>query len=79
MAKHAYVTSCSGWFSERSASYLASGRPVVTEDSGHWHIRNKRIYALTTYTFSVAEKCRLARQGFGLGKSAGNARCVIVN
>jgi hypothetical protein len=24
----------SGWFSERSACYLAAGRPVVTQDTG---------------------------------------------
>jgi glycosyltransferase involved in cell wall biosynthesis len=24
----------SGWFSDRSACYLAAGRPVVTEDTG---------------------------------------------
>jgi hypothetical protein len=24
----------SGWFSDRSACYLASGRPVVTQDTG---------------------------------------------
>jgi hypothetical protein len=34
VAKHAYVTSRSGWFSERSASYLASGRPVVAQETG---------------------------------------------
>jgi hypothetical protein len=34
VAKQAYVVSRSGWFSERSASYLASGRPVVTEETG---------------------------------------------
>ena len=34
VAKHGYVVSGSGWFSERSAGYLASGRPVVTEDTG---------------------------------------------
>jgi len=34
VAKHGYVSSHSGWFSERSAAYLASGRPVVTQDTG---------------------------------------------
>lgn len=34
VAKHGYVTSRSGWFSERSAGYLASGRPVVTQNTG---------------------------------------------
>lgn len=34
VAKEAYVKSRSGWFSCRSACYLASGRPVVTQDTG---------------------------------------------
>lgn len=34
VAKHGYVVSRCGWFSERSAAYLASGRPVVTQDTG---------------------------------------------
>jgi hypothetical protein len=34
VAKHGYVVSCSGWFSERSAGYLASGRPVITQETG---------------------------------------------
>ncbi len=34
VAKHGYVVSHSGWFSERSAAYLASGRPVLTQDTG---------------------------------------------
>lgn len=34
IAKHGYVVSRSGWFSERSACYLASGRPVLVQDTG---------------------------------------------
>jgi hypothetical protein len=34
VAKHGYVVSRSGWFSERSAAYLASGRPVIAQDTG---------------------------------------------
>lgn len=34
VAKHGYAASRSGWFSERSAAYLASGRPVVTQETG---------------------------------------------
>lgn len=34
VAKHGYAISRSGWFSERSAAYLASGRPVITQDTG---------------------------------------------
>jgi hypothetical protein len=34
VAKSGYVVSYSGWFSERSAAYLASGRPVLVQDTG---------------------------------------------
>jgi hypothetical protein len=34
VAKHGYVAGRSGWFSERSARYLALGRPVVVQDTG---------------------------------------------
>ncbi|MHB8576022.1 MAG: glycosyltransferase [Dehalococcoidia bacterium] len=33
VAKETYVKSRSGWFSCRSACYLASGRPVITQDT----------------------------------------------
>jgi hypothetical protein len=34
IAKSGYVRSHSGWFSDRSACYLAAGRPVVAQDTG---------------------------------------------
>lgn len=34
IAKETYVKARTGWFSCRSACYLASGRPVVTQDTG---------------------------------------------
>jgi len=34
VAKQGYVASRSGWFSERSACYMASGRPVLVQDTG---------------------------------------------
>src|SRR5207237_6594730 len=34
VAKDQNVRLRSGWFSERSACYLAAGRPVVTQDTG---------------------------------------------
>lgn len=34
VAKDQNVRLKSGWFSDRSAAYLASGRPVITEDTG---------------------------------------------
>jgi len=34
VAKNMYVETRSGWFSDRSACYLASGRPVLAQDTG---------------------------------------------
>jgi hypothetical protein len=34
IAKSGYVSSRSGWFSDRSACYLASGRPVLAQETG---------------------------------------------
>ncbi|HWI22221.1 MAG TPA: hypothetical protein VNT22_06360 [Baekduia sp.] len=34
IAKSGYVQSKSGWFSDRSACYLASGRPVIAQETG---------------------------------------------
>jgi hypothetical protein len=33
-AKHGYVAGRTGWFSDRSACYLAAGRPVIVQDTG---------------------------------------------
>lgn len=34
VAKHTYVASHSGWFSDRTECYLASGRPALVQDTG---------------------------------------------
>ena len=34
IAKNAYVKARSGWFSDRSAAYLAAGKPVLVQDTG---------------------------------------------
>ena len=34
VAKHAYVSRQSGWFSDRTACYLAAGRPALVQDTG---------------------------------------------
>lgn len=34
IAKHLYVATGTGWFSDRSACYLATGRPVLAQDTG---------------------------------------------
>ncbi len=38
VAKNMYVASRSGWFSDRSICYLASGRPVLAQDTGFGHL-----------------------------------------
>jgi hypothetical protein len=38
VAKEGYVVSRCGWFSDRSACYLASGRPVVAQRTGWQHV-----------------------------------------
>jgi hypothetical protein len=49
VAKHGYVTGGSGWFSERSANYLACGRPVVVQDTGfsRWLPTGEGLFAFT--------------------------------
>jgi hypothetical protein len=34
VCKNGYVATNCGWFSDRSAAYLASGRPVVMQETG---------------------------------------------
>jgi len=39
IAKHAYVHGRSGWFSDRAAHYLASGKPVLAQSTGfEWQV-----------------------------------------
>jgi len=47
VAKQAYAMTRSGWFSERSAAYLASGRPVLTQETGFsdWLITDEGVIA----------------------------------
>jgi hypothetical protein len=56
IAKNAYVATRSGWFSTRSAAYLASGRPVILQDTGFSaHLPLGRgLHAFTTVDEAVA-------------------------
>lgn len=47
VAKDMYVDTRSGWFSERTACYLASGRPAVVQDTGFtaWLPRSAGVHA----------------------------------
>jgi hypothetical protein len=74
VAKHGYVASKSGWFSERSAAYLASGRPVITQETGFTSAlrTGKGLYAfsdleqaldaLSQINNDYEEACKSARQ-----------------
>jgi hypothetical protein len=56
VAKHTYVTSRSGWFSDRTECYLASGRPALVQDTG-WtaHLpHGEGLLAFTTLDEAVA-------------------------
>jgi hypothetical protein len=50
VAKNAYVRTASGWFSDRSVCYLASGRPVVLQDTGiaRWLPTNPAVLTYST-------------------------------
>ena len=53
VAKDQYVRLCTGWFSDRSACYLAAGRPVITQETGF-----SRLYGGTAglFGFSTMEE-----------------------
>jgi hypothetical protein len=74
VAKHGYVVSNCGWFSERSANYLASGRPVITQETGFSKFlpTGEGLFAFSTLDEAVAaieavesnyeRHCRAARE-----------------
>jgi hypothetical protein len=56
VAKDQNVRLCSGWFSERSACYLAAGRPVITQDTGFGKVlpTGQGLFAFSNIEESVA-------------------------
>jgi hypothetical protein len=50
VAKSGYVASRCGWFSDRSACYLASGRPVIAQETGfsRWLPTGEGLFAFRT-------------------------------
>jgi hypothetical protein len=50
IAKHAYVASGSGWFSDRSTCYLGSGRPVLHQETGfsEWLPTGEGVFAFSS-------------------------------
>lgn len=55
VAKNVYVALRSGWFSCRSACYLAAGRPVIVQDTGFSRLlpADAGLYAFTTAAEAV--------------------------
>jgi hypothetical protein len=47
VAKDQYVRLNTGWFSDRSACYLAAGRPVITQETGFTRLYGGKIGLLT--------------------------------
>src|SRR5688572_8584799 len=62
VAKQIYAAVPSGWFSDRSACYLATGRPVVTQSSGfeHWLPTGEGLFAFTTVDEAAGALNRIA-------------------
>src|SRR5581483_5534213 len=73
VAKHAYVCTRSGWFSDRSAGYLALGRPAVVQDTGFcdflpcgagllaFRNHNEAVAAIRRLNDDYESHCRAAR------------------
>ena len=74
VAKDIYVRPRSGWFSDRSVCYLASGRPVVTMDTGfarfypvgeglfHYRDEDEAAAAIATVNADYPRHARAARR-----------------
>jgi hypothetical protein len=75
VAKQGYVVSNSGWFSERSANYLASGRPVILQDTGFSHILPTGEGLLAFTTPNEAVEC-LERVRHDLERHSRAARAI---
>ncbi|HZS34276.1 MAG TPA: hypothetical protein VFC42_12955, partial [Methylomirabilota bacterium] len=62
VAKDQYVRLRSGWFSDRSACYLAAGRPVITQETGFSHVlpTGKGLFAFTSLDDALAALDSLA-------------------
>ncbi len=71
VAKSGYVASRSGWFSDRSACYLASGRPVVAQETGFGNFlpTEKGLLSFTT-TEEAADAVAAVEQDWGLHSRA---------
>ncbi len=88
IAKHAYVASESGWFSDRSTCYLGSGRPVLHQETGfsEWLPTGEGVFAFSSAD-DVAEALeqidhdyeRHARAARAIAEEHFEARIVIAS
>jgi hypothetical protein len=74
VAKHTYVNTNSGWFSDRTECYLAAGRPAVVQDTGFsahlptgkglmaYRTKGEAIAALEEVQGNYDTHCRAARE-----------------
>jgi glycosyltransferase involved in cell wall biosynthesis len=74
IAKNVYVATRSGWFSTRSAAYLACGKPVVVQETGFsahvptgpglhaFATAEEAVAALEAIRSDYARACRHARE-----------------
>jgi hypothetical protein len=86
VAKHTYVASASGWFSDRTECYLASGRPALVQDTG-WtaHLpQGEGLFAFSTPDEAVAgieringDYARHARAAVEIAREHFDARRVL--
>jgi hypothetical protein len=86
VAKDGYVTSRCGWFSDRSVCYLASGRPVIAQDTGFssWLATGEGLLAFNTTAEAVAaielvrsDYARHARAARALAETSFNSDNVL--
>jgi NTP pyrophosphatase (non-canonical NTP hydrolase) len=73
-AKGGYVGTHCGWFSDRSACYLAAGRPVVLQATGFEDVlpTGKGLFAVATVE-EAAEALRAIRRDYSLHSAAAHA------
>jgi hypothetical protein len=77
IAKSGYVNSRCGWFSDRSAAYLASGRPVIAQETGFsGHLPTGKGLMAFANTDDVAAAVDSLRKEYSLHQSA--ARQIAV-
>ena len=74
VAKDQNVRLRSGWFSDRSATYLASGRPVVTQDTGFGNVlpTGEGLFAFSTVE-DAAEAVERINSDYGRHSRAASA------